>query len=94
MKTILQFIHWRLQRLAGLCSGARASARFIVRFDRLPGISGLLSIWTSKRRERRAPDGAAPKAAGKPPDKIAPQPERSSFSDDDSPPGHKIRWHL
>ena len=32
------------------------------------------------------------KADGPPP-KIAPESERVSFSDDDSPPGYKIRWH-
>jgi hypothetical protein len=44
--------------------------------------------------ETKRPAGTAPETAGKPPDPIARQPERSSFADDDSPPGHKIRWHL
>jgi hypothetical protein len=39
------------------------------------------------------PERAAPKTAGVTPDRTARQPERSAFADDDSPPGHKIRWH-
>lgn len=42
----------------------------------------------------KCPEGAASETPGKLPDQIAPQPERGAFSDDDSPPGHKIRWHL
>jgi len=46
------------------------------------------------RPETKSPDGAAPETPGELPDRSARQPERSAFSDDDSPPGYKIRWHL
>jgi hypothetical protein len=46
------------------------------------------------RPERKCPEGVASNTTGKPPDRTARQPERSSFADDDSPPGHKIRWHV
>jgi hypothetical protein len=44
--------------------------------------------------ESKCPDNAGPETPGKPPGQTFRPFERSSFADDDSPPGHKIRWHL
>jgi hypothetical protein len=45
------------------------------------------------KTDRNTPKHARLENSGPTPDPAAPQPERVSFADDDSPPGQKIRWH-